>query len=132
MARSSRSALLVGLASLLLAAPLAAGGVREVWRSPLGDPRFIAVNAADGSSWATFGNVLVHLGAQGDVLGQVLGFLGPRALAVNSTDGSCWIADTLHGRVVRFAADGSPTLARCRLRPAGRLRECGGWLLLAG
>ena len=55
----------------LSAASALADGLQLDWRTPFGTPRAVAVNPTDGSCWATTGNCVMHLAADGTVLSQV-------------------------------------------------------------
>jgi len=67
--------------------------VIEVWRSPFGTARSVSVSPTDGSCWVATGGSVMHLAADGTLLGQVNRFCNPQSVSVNPADGSCWVAD---------------------------------------
>ncbi|NIR02031.1 MAG: hypothetical protein GTN78_17860, partial [Gemmatimonadales bacterium] len=96
----------------LAATPALAEEVVEVWRSPFGTGRSVSVSSIGGSCWAVTGARVMHVGADGTILGQHSGFERPEEVSVNSMDGSCWVRDALtEGHlIVHLACDGTELL----------------------
>jgi DNA-binding beta-propeller fold protein YncE len=88
------------------AQPAPAENVVEGWRSPFGSPGRVAVNPSDGSVWAVMGGNLMHLRADGRVLGQAHGLV-PGDCSADPTDGSCWVSDRSTNQIVQVAPDGT-------------------------
>jgi PKD repeat protein len=88
------------------ATPTIAEEVIEAYRSPFGTVRSVSVNPTDGSCWVAAGGSVMHVAADGTILGQHGGFSRPIAVTVNPTDGSCWVADWGSGEVVHLSAEG--------------------------
>jgi DNA-binding beta-propeller fold protein YncE len=84
---------LVVLLPFLFPTAAPAETVVEAWRSPFGFGRAVSVNPTDASVWAATGSSVMHLAADGAILGQTNGFLGPSSVSANPSDGSCWVAD---------------------------------------
>jgi DNA-binding beta-propeller fold protein YncE len=107
----------VRVPALLVFLSLALGGVRahaedvfEVYRSQLGAPSCIALDAVDGSAWLGMGSSIVHLAADGTFLTQTNGFWIPVGLAVDPNDRSVWVADTWHDQIVHLDPTGKEML----------------------
>jgi len=101
------------LLSLGVARVAFADGVVEVWRSPFGAVRSVSANDADGSCWAAAGGSVMHIAADGAILGQFNGFTAPVAVAANSADGSCWVLDGSDGEwsaLIHLSKDGTELL----------------------
>ena len=81
--------------------------VEEVWRSPYGNVRAVAVDPRDGSCWAAVGGSVMHLRTDGSAPLQFNGFTTPASVAVDPRDGSCWVADRKQHAVIHLAPDGS-------------------------
>jgi len=79
----------------------------EAWRSPLGKPRALSVNTADGSCWAAAGASVIRFAADGEILAQVDGFWSVSSISTDPGNDSCWVADTGTGQVVHLRADGT-------------------------
>ncbi len=96
------------LAALVAGAPpTQAEAISQLWRSPFGNPRAVAVSGFDGSCWAAMGSSVMCMSALGVPSAQIDGFSSPFGLAINSADGSCWVADTYHDQVVHLSKDGT-------------------------
>jgi DNA-binding beta-propeller fold protein YncE len=75
------------------AGPALAIDVVEAWRSPLGQPRSVSVDASDGSAWVAAASGILHIAADGTVLSQVGGLSNPFSVSPNPTDGSLWVIE---------------------------------------
>jgi hypothetical protein len=105
----------VGVITLSAALPARAEQVVEAFRTPFGEIRGVSVNPTDSSVWVASGGSIMHLAADGSIIGQFDGFIDPRAIAVNSTDGSCWFTNSGYGypdppELLHLAADGAELL----------------------
>jgi PKD repeat protein len=90
-------------------AHLAAAG-DELQREPtFVDPRSVAADPNDGSSWVAdcYGGRVVHVTADGDLISSTSEVWAPALVAVNPTDGSVWVVDWCENEVIHLAADGS-------------------------
>jgi hypothetical protein len=111
----TRSLLVVGAVCLCAALPARAEQVVEAFRTPFGAMSGVAVNPTVGSVWVASGGSVMHLAADGSIIGQFDGFQGPGDMAVDPTDGSCWFTnprsvDLANSEVIHLAADGTELL----------------------